>query len=92
MNTRIEKEFISVFKFNKGEVLSGPVQKIHRYKILSWALSLGNTEKHKVRITFRPELETFETETTIWALTDKHVVLKSGVIIPIERIVKVEFI
>lgn len=47
---------------------------------------LGNGYKHKIKIGFHAIEGKFEVDTTIWATTEKYVVLKGGVSIPIQCI------
>jgi hypothetical protein len=47
---------------------------------------LGNGYKHKIKIGFHAIEGKFEVDTTIWATTEKYIVLKGGVSIPIQCI------
>lgn len=74
-----------------GEVLNSESEKNGRFKYLRWATTLGNIEKYKVRICFKPDHnEIYTVDTTIWGITDEHVILKSRNVIPIERITEVK--
>ncbi|OUD44717.1 hypothetical protein FPG102_04675 [Flavobacterium psychrophilum] len=55
---------------------------------LERALSLGNLEHSKIKIYFEDNKSKKMVETTIWGVTDKRVILKKGVVIPINRIYK----
>ncbi len=83
---KIEKENISGLKFPNIEVL-GTIEKINeRAADLNRALSLGNLEQTKIRIYFE-DVNSFKVvDTTVWGVTDKRVILKQGVVIPINRI------
>jgi hypothetical protein len=61
---------------------------INQEKMNQSALSLGNLEHSKIKIFFEDDLSQKVVETTVWALTDESVVLKKGVGIPINRILK----
>jgi uncharacterized protein (UPF0248 family) len=50
------------------------------------AMLLGNNHKHKVKIVFEDDECVKEVETTVWGFTDKRVLLKRGLVIPIHRI------
>jgi hypothetical protein len=88
---KIEKEKIENLRFPADEVLSVAEEKNNRLLDLKRALTLGNLEKGKVKIYFRDESSNFYVETTVWGLTDKRVILKYGIVIPIHRVFKVEF-
>lgn len=82
----IEKEEVNTLKFPSEEVLEKEAeirarsQKIHR------ATSLGNLEKYKVTIVFEDDNSTKKISTTIWAQTEKKILLKGGMSIPVHRI------
>ena len=85
----IEKENIADLKFPHSEILSDDKAIDQRTTELKRALSLGNLEHSKIQIYFEDEMSKKMVETTVWALTDENVVLKKGVGIPINRIVKI---
>lgn len=90
MNTitfeKIEKEDISGLKFPNTEVLDDPEKIAERTADLNRALSLGNLEQTKIKIYFEDENSCKVVETTVWGVTDKRVILKQGVVIPINRV------
>jgi len=83
---KIEKERIENLKFPSSEVLPDPAKIKERSLDLERALSLGNLEHSKIKIYFEDETSCKVVETTVWAVTDKRVILKQGVGIPINRI------
>ncbi|WP_026707341.1 hypothetical protein [Flavobacterium frigidarium] len=85
----IEKENIADLKFPHSEILNDDKAIDQRTTELKRALSLGNLEHSKIQIYFEDEISKKMVETTVWALTDESVVLKKGVGIPINRIVKI---
>lgn len=85
----IEKEDIETLKFPHDEVLASDAAISIRKTELERALSLGNLEHSKIQIYFEDDISQKMVETTVWALTDESVVLKKGVGIPINRIVKI---
>lgn len=85
----IEKENIETLKFPHNEVLNDETAISQRKNELERALSLGNLEHSKIQIYFQDDLSQKMVETTVWALTDESVVLKKGVGIPINRILKI---
>ena len=90
MNTatfeKIEKENISDLKFPEREVLLDPEKIKERAAELNRALLLGNLEHTKIKIYFEDESSRKVVETTVWGVTDKRVILKQGVVIPIIRV------
>ena len=85
----IEKENIADLKFPHSEILNDDKAIDQRTTELKRALSFGNLEHSKIQIYFEDEISKKMVETTVWALTDESVVLKKGVGIPINRIVKI---
>lgn len=83
---KIEKEMIENLKFPSSEVLIDPERIKERTNDLERALSLGNLEHSKIKIYFEDDMSCKLVETTVWAVTDKRVILKQGVGIPINRI------
>lgn len=90
MNTtafeKIEKEMISGLKFPDNDVLSDPEAIKERLSDLNRALSLGNLEQTKIKIYFEDSESCKVVDTTVWGVTDKRVILKQGVVIPINRV------
>ncbi|MDD5150524.1 MAG: hypothetical protein PHC28_08585 [Flavobacterium sp.] len=82
----IEKESIQSLKFPNNEVLQDNFAINQRKTDLHRAQSLGNLERSKTRIYFEDNQSKKMVETTVWAVTDKSVILKKGVGIPINRI------
>ena len=82
----IEKEEVENLKFPSTDVLND-IEKIgERRSELGRALTLGNMEHAKIRIYFEDDSSCKVVETTVWGVTDKRVILKQGVVIPINRI------
>jgi hypothetical protein len=82
----IEKEEVENLKFPSTEVLND-IEKIdERLSELGRALTLGNIEHAKIRIYFEDDSSCKVVETTVWGITDKRVILKQGVVIPIHRV------
>jgi len=82
----IEKEQIENLRFPTSEVLIDKTKINERLSDLEKALSLGNLEHAKIKIYFEDDLSCKVVETTVWGVTDKRVILKQGVVIPINRI------
>lgn len=88
----ILKEDVASLHFPKEDVLFLKDDQKKREKRLQDAITLGNIEHEKVKIIFQDIEGLKRVETTIWAVTDKAVVLKKGVVIPIHRIVSIELL
>ena len=85
----IDKENIENLKFPKEEVLFDEEAITERQTALDRALSLGNLEHSKIKIYFEDDQSKKLVETTVWGVTDKRVILKQGVVIPINRVHKI---
>lgn len=86
----IEKEQVSQLKFPSSEVLKTKEEIVRRKLDLERATTLGNIEHSKMRIIFEDADGLKQIETTIWGVTDKRIILKSGMVIPIHRIHEVK--
>ena len=86
----VDKENISGLKFPESDVLKTRDDMKMRVTNLERALKLGNLEHNKIKIVFEDSECIKEVNTTVWGVTDKRVILKQGVVIPIHRIHQVE--
>ena len=84
----IDKEDIALLKFPATDVLEDDNEIKTRLGEINRALALGNLEHSKIQIFFEDSECKYKVDTTVWAVTDKNVVLKQGVRIPISRIYK----
>ena len=85
----IDKELIASLNFPKSDVLEDKDDISGRKNDLDRALSLGNLEHVKIKIYFEDDMSKKMVETTIWGVTDSRVILKQGVVIPVNRIHKI---
>ncbi|WP_380869609.1 hypothetical protein [Sphingobacterium corticis] len=85
--TLIEKEEIQKYKFVPAEV-DGTEAFLSK---LSSAQRLGNEFKAKTALTFMTEDGPKRVETTVWSLTEKYLVLKAGVLIPLRSLIDVSY-
>lgn len=86
----VEKEHISTLSF-PSEPLDLPKSKIDELKHkLNRHMILGNLYHSKCRIVFKDNESIKEVRTTIWAVGDKNIVLKRGVVIPLGRIIDIK--
>lgn len=82
----------SLINYRQQDVLNSPFEREERQKTLNSALKLGNNHKHKVRIHFMDiHEETHQVVASVWAVTEKYVVLKNNIMIPISSIVKIDY-
>ncbi|MDP2385283.1 MAG: hypothetical protein Q8M29_02835 [Bacteroidota bacterium] len=87
----IEKEAIANMHFPENDVLNSKEEKALRTADLNTAMSLGNLEHSKIRIYFEDDVSPKVVDTTVWGVTDKRVILKQSIMIPIHRIVRIKF-
>lgn len=57
---------------------------------LKKAMVLGNNFKGKCRIAFNTSDGIKAVETTVWSVSENHVLLKGDIVIPLNAVVKVE--
>lgn len=88
---QIDKEAITSLQFPDDEILLDEESQYARMADLQRALALGNLEHSKIRIYFADSNSAKVVDTTVWGLTDKRVILKQGVVIPIHRVLRVKF-
>lgn len=86
----ISKEEIARLPIRTREATVNPEEQLCRRLNLQKAAWLGNTHKHKVTLSFRADQSLYAVQTTVWSVTDAHVVLKGGVVLPIANIVRVD--
>ena len=87
---KVDKAEVAHLSFLKEEVLSIEADQMIRKHNLNRALRLGNGYKRSVLIQFENAVgEAIETEATIWAVTEKYIMLKGGAVIPIHAIFNV---
>lgn len=84
--TVIDKEIVRDLSFPKDDVLVTTEERRQRRLTLDRALILGNVDHSKVKIYFSDNDGFKQVETTIWAVTEERIILKSGMVIPIRRI------
>jgi uncharacterized protein (UPF0248 family) len=87
---KIEKEQVPMLRFPHEEVLKSKDMVRLRQAELQKAMTLGNLEHSKIKIVFEDSEGLKQIETTVWGVTDKRIILKQGVVIPIHRIHEVK--
>lgn len=85
----IDKDQVKDLRFPQTEILTSAEAIIRRKNELHRALILGNVDHNKVRIIFEDSQGTKMIETTIWAVTELRIILKSGMVVPINRILEI---
>ena len=88
----IDKSNINILTYKKTDALYQSKDKSIRQAKLERALLLGNGNKQHVKIVFKnAEGLIFDTEATIWGLTENYVILKGARMIPIKSIIEIIF-
>jgi hypothetical protein len=85
----IEKENVAGLKFPEEDVLTSQDDIKIRNASLDRAMKLGNLEHGKIKIIFEDSTGLKQVETTVWGVTDKRVILKQGLVIPIHRVYEI---
>ncbi len=86
LTQRIEKELISSCTFvNAFNAISVELRKLNDKKLFR-AMLLGNGFRNKVKIYFTTTEGERMVETTVWAFTERFVILKGNIFIPVEAI------
>jgi hypothetical protein len=87
----IEKESIPDLTFANSDVILTPEEQRKRMADLYRSQTLGNLLQTKVKVTFESaDLQTYQVETTVWAVGDKFISLKGGIFLPIHSILRVD--
>jgi len=86
----VEKETVGDLVFPLDEILTSNSEILNRKLSIDRAISLGNLERQKVKIIFSDTIGIKKVNTTIWAVTDKAILLKQNTVVPIHRIHKLE--
>jgi hypothetical protein len=89
--TEIKKEQIPDMVFSKKDVLINNNDKKQRQEKLEQAMQLSNTDKQKAKVVFKHAGGFGFVYTTIWYVSDLHIQLKAGVLIPINAILEIIF-
>lgn len=86
----VNKETVSNLTFPETDVLATKSEMKKRQMDLERATTLTNVEHDKIRIVFQDEDGMKQVESTIWATTNTRIILKGGMVIPINRIHQVK--
>jgi uncharacterized protein (UPF0248 family) len=88
----IDKESVAELSFPATDVLATKEDILQRKLDAERATLLGNNEHSKVKIIFEDSVNTKQIETTIWGTTDKRIILKGGMVIPLHRILEIKYL
>ena len=87
--TKVDKSQLSAISFGVNENYQRDHLSILRYK-LNRALALGNLYKVHTHILFYDENgNRIQTEATVWAVSEKYIMIKGGTVIPVSSIIDV---
>lgn len=87
MATKIEKENIHTLN-----IIPASTNNTQKWtNDLNYAVRLGNEYKGKTVITFNTDQGAYVVETTVWSVTEKMLLLKGGVSIPLNSIIDIHF-
>lgn len=84
--SNIRKEEIVTLNFPNEEVLKSKDDINQRKMLLEKGVILGNVFKGKSKLIFEDNYMFLQIETHLWGVTDDRVILKHGIVIPINRI------
>jgi len=82
----------SSISFKQHDILNSNHEKHERLKRLHRAMKLGNNHKHKVRLhILNANDQLMEIKAKVWSVTEKYVILKNSIMIPITSVRNVNF-
>ena len=82
----IEKEMLDKIHYPDQEVLLEPEQITKRESNAKKAIKLGNLFKDKVKVVFEDTEGIKLVQTTIWGMTERYLIFKRGMVMPLNRI------
>lgn len=85
----ISKESIPGLSFESKRPFSDSISEEMDRKIFQ-AMVMGNTYRKKVTITFNTDEGVKQVETTVWGTTNRGLLLKNGIRIPLGSIIDIE--
>lgn len=87
--TSIRKDQIKNLIFPNDEVLLKRKDQIDRFLDVTKALTLGIKDQGKVKIVFVDSEGVKSVISPIWGITDKEIILKQSLFIPLKRILSI---
>lgn len=88
----VPKEAVPALRFPQDPVMLHEPHRRSLERKIHQAMVLGNSEHCKCRILFKDQEGLKFVETTVWSADSDHIVLKSGIAIPIARVIDVELV
>lgn len=88
-NTQVAEKQTKVLKFPKVDILEEGIEQVNRSLELKREFFVDNSKKEEVKIFFTDSTGLKEVDATYWTLTDKAIVLKQSIVIPLAKIVAV---
>ena len=85
----IARSETALLHYDLGEVLTTKEEIRKRAEAIHKATYLGNLKHQKVVIQFDTGSDVYQVQTTIWLHYNKHIYLKGGIRVPVERILAV---
>ncbi len=89
-NKMTPKNYVSISKYNKSDILLTNEQIEIRNQDLKYAMNLGNTLKQNVKLYYKEFNLHKCIETVILFVNNEHVAVRGGLVLPIKSIYKVE--
>ena len=86
----VEKEFIPSIHFNANKPNPDQEKRTLFEQQIFRAMVMGNTYRKKSVITFQSTEGLKQVHTTVWAFTQRNLVLKGGIMVPLDSIEKIE--
>ncbi|UYW02607.1 hypothetical protein K5I29_05335 [Flavobacterium agricola] len=77
--------------FPTTDVLQDKEEIAKRLSDLDKVTILGNGDHIKVELFFEDDSTKYRVDTTVWGVTDARVILKQGIVLPINRIYKIVY-
>jgi len=87
----ISRKQTAELHYELGEVLTSEIEIRKRSEAIHKATYLGNLKHQKVLIQFSTGAEVYQVHTTIWLHYNRHIYLKGGIRLPVERILDIHF-
>lgn len=88
-NTQVAEKQTKILRFPQVDILEEGIEQANRSLELKREFFIGSSEKEEVKIFFTDNTGLKEVDATYWTLTDKAVVLKQSIVIPLAKIVAV---
>lgn len=88
-NTQVAEKQAKILKFPEVNILEEGIDQVNRSLELKREFFIGNSEKEGIKIFFIDSTGLKEVDATYWTLTDKAIILKHSIVIPLAKIIAV---